>query len=236
LCVPLKVKSELIGVIYTDNRIRSRIFSEEDRDLLTAIANQAAVAIKAKMEAEEEHIATENVEAEQKAKQESARLLAERKAEKELNLRAEQQEEPANRNKVSVESDQRLASALSRTYRISSKYMSAIAEEISHYFLGHEFEAKIIPQGNNLLIQGNMLKMYLGATVLIESLDPELKVSISGRSLINKVVTGAFYRLMDLGGSGSTEVFMEKKEQDLINNLWGVIENMVIKFGGERID
>jgi len=81
-----------------------------------------------------------------------------------------------------------------------------------------------------------MLKMYLGATVLIESLDPELKVSISGRSLINKVVTGAFYRLMDLGGSGSTEVFMEKKEQDLINNLWGVIENMVIKFGGERID
>jgi PAS domain S-box-containing protein len=45
LCVPLKVKSELIGVIYTDNRIRSGIFSEADRDLLLSFADQAAVAI-----------------------------------------------------------------------------------------------------------------------------------------------------------------------------------------------
>src|SRR5215212_497000 len=45
LCVPLMAKSELIGVIYTDNRIRSGIFSESDRDLLQAFANQAAVAI-----------------------------------------------------------------------------------------------------------------------------------------------------------------------------------------------
>jgi adenylate cyclase len=36
LCVPLKVKSELIGVIYADNRIRTGIFSESDRDLLLA--------------------------------------------------------------------------------------------------------------------------------------------------------------------------------------------------------
>jgi adenylate cyclase len=45
LCVPLSVKSELIGVIYTDNRIRSGIFSESDRDLLLGFANQAAVSI-----------------------------------------------------------------------------------------------------------------------------------------------------------------------------------------------
>jgi adenylate cyclase len=45
LCVPLKVKSELIGVIYTDNRIRTGIFSESDRDLLLAYADQAAVSI-----------------------------------------------------------------------------------------------------------------------------------------------------------------------------------------------
>src|SRR5688572_20706072 len=45
LCVPLTAKSELIGVIYTDNRIRTGIFSESDRDLLLAFANQAAVAI-----------------------------------------------------------------------------------------------------------------------------------------------------------------------------------------------
>ncbi len=45
LCVPLLVKTELIGVIYTDNRIRSGIFSESERDLLLAFANQAAVSI-----------------------------------------------------------------------------------------------------------------------------------------------------------------------------------------------
>jgi PAS domain S-box-containing protein len=45
LCVPLMVKTDLIGVIYTDNRIRTGIFSEADRDLLIAFANQAAVAI-----------------------------------------------------------------------------------------------------------------------------------------------------------------------------------------------
>ena len=45
LCVPLMVKTELTGVIYTDNRIRTGIFSEADRDLLIAFANQAAVAI-----------------------------------------------------------------------------------------------------------------------------------------------------------------------------------------------
>jgi len=45
LCVPLMVKTDLIGVIYTDNRIRSGIFSESDRDLLLAFANQAAVSI-----------------------------------------------------------------------------------------------------------------------------------------------------------------------------------------------
>lgn len=45
LCVPLKVKSDLIGVIYADNRIRTGIFSESERDLLDAFSNQAAVAI-----------------------------------------------------------------------------------------------------------------------------------------------------------------------------------------------
>ncbi|MDP1547356.1 MAG: adenylate/guanylate cyclase domain-containing protein [Anaerolineales bacterium] len=45
LCVPLKVKNELIGVIYADNRIRAGIFAESEKDLLAAFANQAAVAI-----------------------------------------------------------------------------------------------------------------------------------------------------------------------------------------------
>lgn len=45
LCVPLKVKNDLIGVIYADNRIRAGIFADSEKDLLVAFANQAAVAI-----------------------------------------------------------------------------------------------------------------------------------------------------------------------------------------------
>jgi len=45
LCVPLIVKGNYIGVIYADNRIRVGIFTESERDLLAAFANQAAVAI-----------------------------------------------------------------------------------------------------------------------------------------------------------------------------------------------
>ncbi|NWF64527.1 MAG: GAF domain-containing protein [Chloroflexi bacterium] len=45
LCVPLKVKNDLIGVIYADNRIRAGIFAETEKELLEAFANQAAIAI-----------------------------------------------------------------------------------------------------------------------------------------------------------------------------------------------
>jgi adenylate cyclase len=45
LCVPLKIKDNIIGVIYADNRIVSGIFVDADRDLLASFANQAAVAI-----------------------------------------------------------------------------------------------------------------------------------------------------------------------------------------------
>jgi PAS domain S-box-containing protein len=45
LCVPLKVKGEITGVIYTDNRIQAGIFTESERDLLITFANHAAVAL-----------------------------------------------------------------------------------------------------------------------------------------------------------------------------------------------
>ena len=45
LCVPLSVQGQLIGVMYADNRIKSGLFTERERSLLTAFANQAAVAI-----------------------------------------------------------------------------------------------------------------------------------------------------------------------------------------------
>ena len=45
LAVPLLAKEELIGAIYVDTRLSARLFGESDLALLSAMANQAAVAI-----------------------------------------------------------------------------------------------------------------------------------------------------------------------------------------------
>ncbi len=45
LCVPLRAKDKITGVVYADNRIKHGLFGDRDRDLLVAFANQAAVAI-----------------------------------------------------------------------------------------------------------------------------------------------------------------------------------------------
>jgi len=45
LCVPLRVRGRITGVIYADNRARTGLFSDRERDLLTAFADQAAIAI-----------------------------------------------------------------------------------------------------------------------------------------------------------------------------------------------
>jgi len=45
LCAPLKVKGELIGVIYVDNRLQAGLFTNDDLELLNAIASSAAIAI-----------------------------------------------------------------------------------------------------------------------------------------------------------------------------------------------
>ena len=45
LCVPLRVRDKITGVIYADSRIRTGLFGDSDRDLLAAFADQAAIAI-----------------------------------------------------------------------------------------------------------------------------------------------------------------------------------------------
>jgi len=45
LCVPLKVKDRVTGVIYADNRVRTGVFTAEDQEMLVTFANQAAVAL-----------------------------------------------------------------------------------------------------------------------------------------------------------------------------------------------
>jgi sigma-B regulation protein RsbU (phosphoserine phosphatase) len=43
--VPLQVQDRVSGVVYVDNRLRAGIFSQNDLDLLSAIASSAAIAI-----------------------------------------------------------------------------------------------------------------------------------------------------------------------------------------------
>jgi len=45
LCAPLKIKDDLIGVIYVDNRAQTGLFQQRDLELISAFSNQAAVAI-----------------------------------------------------------------------------------------------------------------------------------------------------------------------------------------------
>jgi len=45
LCVPITLKDEIIGVIYTDNRIRAGTFDDNEEKLLSVLADQAATAI-----------------------------------------------------------------------------------------------------------------------------------------------------------------------------------------------
>lgn len=45
ICAPLKVKDNLIGVIYVDNRAQKGIFTDDELALISTFANQAAVAI-----------------------------------------------------------------------------------------------------------------------------------------------------------------------------------------------
>ncbi len=45
LCVPLEIKGKILGVVYVDNRLQTGLFTEEDLDLLAAIASSAAIAI-----------------------------------------------------------------------------------------------------------------------------------------------------------------------------------------------
>ncbi len=45
VCIPLKPRNKVIGVLYADNLSLSNVYSDEDVEFLTGLANQAAIAI-----------------------------------------------------------------------------------------------------------------------------------------------------------------------------------------------
>lgn len=46
LCAPIKEEDELLGIIYLDTRISRGMFNDQDKEMLVALANQAAVALR----------------------------------------------------------------------------------------------------------------------------------------------------------------------------------------------
>jgi len=45
LCVPLVVRAECVGAVYVDNRLNKGVFSDENRAVIEAFADQAAIAV-----------------------------------------------------------------------------------------------------------------------------------------------------------------------------------------------
>lgn len=45
LCVPLKLKDHIVGVVYTDHRVQTGIFTESDSEIMRSFADQAAIAL-----------------------------------------------------------------------------------------------------------------------------------------------------------------------------------------------
>jgi signal transduction histidine kinase len=63
MCAPLRARSNIIGVIYVDNRAHTGLFTKEDLDLLNTFASQAAVAIEnARLYTRTDQALTERVE------------------------------------------------------------------------------------------------------------------------------------------------------------------------------
>ena len=63
LCVPMKLKEKIIGVVFVDNRIQTGLFKESDQNLLSAFAEQAAMAIHNARLFDELQAANQNLEA-----------------------------------------------------------------------------------------------------------------------------------------------------------------------------
>ncbi|MBI4722038.1 MAG: sigma 54-interacting transcriptional regulator [Candidatus Stahlbacteria bacterium] len=66
ICVPLRVKDNVIGAIYIDNRKRENVFTQEDLEFIKAFADQCGIAIEnarlvAELKAANERLVKENV-------------------------------------------------------------------------------------------------------------------------------------------------------------------------------
>ncbi len=74
LCVPIKLKQKILGVIYVDNRVNSGVFNKGDLELLIALSNQSAIAIENAQLYEDLQKTLEELKASNRRLQEANRL------------------------------------------------------------------------------------------------------------------------------------------------------------------
>jgi hypothetical protein len=180
------------------------------------------------------------------AKTKTEKLAAQKAEEDQIALeRAEAERKTKEEDKPDYWDLEAVPSKSSRTYQISNKFMSVLAQEISTYIVGQTFEddqkleAYIIPQGNDLLVQaknvGGLVTrgkgVFMSVRVLIEPLNLGLKVSISGKSR-SESLANVISNYLNLGDGWSSR---EHSEKLLIMNLWTVIEDKIVTYGGTRI-
>lgn len=215
LCVPLKVKEEMTGVIYADNRLRSGLFSESDRRLLMAFADQAAVAI-------------ENARLFQSVK----RTLAEVTELKNLLdnifasiasgvITADQEDRITMVNQAAVDilgipADQLVGSPLSQALEMITGALAPVLEDIrrkDNPVVGLEFSSQLPGKGKtdlrfNLAPLKDADKNKHGVTIVLDDLTEQKKLKAE-RKLFEKMVSPAVINQLDpnqisLGGQRAT--------------------------------
>ena len=128
-----------------------------------------------------------------------------------------------------------------RTYEIDNPNVKQMVDEIQQYFSSHQYDRQLIPQEAVWIVQGrkagawrDWVGMGQTAQVVIEPVGNGLKVSIGGAKWVDKgagMATGFF-----TGGiTWVTSVVGIVQQQQLVDDLWLIVERFVKTNGGRQL-
>jgi tetratricopeptide (TPR) repeat protein len=128
---------------------------------------------------------------------------------------------------------------MGRKYEIIHFDADALAEELNQYFLDNGYEAQVIHQDLNIMVQGKKLGlrrlvgMGLATSIIIESTDFGGEISIGGGKWAEQgaaIAVGLYlWPLLVTGGVGMLQ------QKELIDTLWRLIEKHISERGGKRM-
>ena len=127
-----------------------------------------------------------------------------------------------------------------REYAIADQDLKPIAEAIQQYFSLNEYEAQMVQQDAGWVVQGRKVgfRSWVGmgqaATIVIEPSGDNVKVSIGGGKWLEQGAVMAAGLLLGPALWVTSAVGMSQQQQ-LLNNLWQVTEEYVIRNGGQRV-